>query len=335
MEPVGGETRATQPDIAPSQPSIRAGQIEGKIKKGNAKKFILGVIVGFLVILVLSAVIFSFGIYRLGWDGSAVRKITKVVPYPAAFVNWRAVRFSDYEDDVATLKNFYEQQSGTIGFEMPQDSELKKDVLDRLIKNELAYQLAEKYNIKISDADLESEIKNIIDQEGSREKVEEALKSQYGWGINEFKEKVLRPFLVQQKLQEAVSKDESLNQEAKKKAEDVLAEVKKGDKSFEDLAKEYSGDSTAQDGGDLGYFGKGAMVPEFENAAFALKVGETSDLVLTEYGYHIIKVTDQVKDDAGQVTQVRASHILIKTKSLDDLLKEETGRAKIWQLIKI
>ena len=81
--------------------------------------------------------------------------------------------------------------------------------------------------------------------------------------------------------------------EAKKKAEEVLTKVKSGE-DFAELAKEYSEDSSASSGGELGTFGRGKMVTEFENAAFAMKAGEISDIVETEYGYHIIKVTDRV-----------------------------------------
>lgn len=311
------------------------GPIKYGFRKDGLKRFLLGAVLGAVIILVLAVVVFGVGIYRFGWSGDVVTKITRVAPYPAAFVNWHPIRFSDYADDMVTLQNFYNSQGEALGVGVPDETELKKGVMDRLINNELSFQLAVRYNIKVSADDLENEIQKIIAQDESKEKVEETLKQQYGWGIEEFKEKVLKPFLVQQKLQEAISKDETLNQEAKKKAEEVLAEVKKGEKSFEDLAKEYSEDDTATDGGDLGYFGKGTMVPEFENAAFALKVGETSDLILTEYGYHIIKIEEQIKDDAGEVTQVRARHILVRTKSLDEFLKEETAKAKIWQLIKI
>ena len=81
--------------------------------------------------------------------------------------------------------------------------------------------------------------------------------------------------------------------EAKKKAEEVLAKVKAGE-DFAELAKEYSEDSSASSGGDLGTFGRGQMVTEFEDAAFAMNAGEISDIVETEYGYHIIKVKDRV-----------------------------------------
>ncbi len=77
-------------------------------------------------------------------------------------------------------------------------------------------------------------------------------------------------------------------EEAKKRAEEVLAKARAGE-NFEDLAREYSDGPTATVGGDLGGFGRGAMVPAFEQAAFALKVGEISDVVETPFGFHIIQ----------------------------------------------
>ncbi len=82
-------------------------------------------------------------------------------------------------------------------------------------------------------------------------------------------------------------------QQAKAKAEKLLAEIKKNPKLFESLAVKNSQDpGSAVKGGDLGSFGRGAMVKPFEDAAFGMKVNEISDLVESEFGYHIIKVTE-------------------------------------------
>ncbi|MHC1697889.1 MAG: peptidylprolyl isomerase [Geobacteraceae bacterium] len=86
---------------------------------------------------------------------------------------------------------------------------------------------------------------------------------------------------------------------AKEKAEGLLKRAKAGE-DFAALAKDNSTCPSAPQGGNLGYFGKGQMVPEFEKAAFSLKPGEISNLVETKFGYHIIKVTD--KKAAGTVS---------------------------------
>jgi peptidyl-prolyl cis-trans isomerase C len=91
--------------------------------------------------------------------------------------------------------------------------------------------------------------------------------------------------------------------EAKPKAlakiQDLLKQVKEG-ADFAELAKANSACGSAPRGGDLGSFGRGAMVPPFEKAAFAMKVGEVSDIVETQFGYHIIKKTDH--QEASQPT---------------------------------
>ncbi|MCL7998730.1 peptidylprolyl isomerase [Brucella sp. 21LCYQ03] len=79
----------------------------------------------------------------------------------------------------------------------------------------------------------------------------------------------------------------------KEEAEAIIKKLEGGAK-FEDLAKESSTDGTAANGGDLGYFGEGQMVPEFEKAAFALKPGEyTKEPVQTQFGFHVIQLEDR------------------------------------------
>lgn len=79
---------------------------------------------------------------------------------------------------------------------------------------------------------------------------------------------------------------------ARAKIDAALQEVKDG-RDFAEVAKEVSDDSSAGDGGDLGWFGRGRMVAEFENAAFSLEPGEVSEVVETQFGYHIIKVLEK------------------------------------------
>ncbi len=78
-----------------------------------------------------------------------------------------------------------------------------------------------------------------------------------------------------------------------KEAMDLYNEIKNGNVTFEDAAMENSLCPSGRVGGDLGFFGKGMMVKPFEDAAFSLETGDLSDPVQTQFGWHLIKVTDK------------------------------------------
>lgn len=107
---------------------------------------------------------------------------------------------------------------------------------------------------------------------------------------------------------------------SEKEAKDILAKLKGGAK-FEDLAKQYSLDGSKDYGGDLGYFTAPEMVPAFSKAAFALKPGEISQPVKTDFGWHIIKLEDRKQGAAQPFDQVKGAirNVLIRQKVQDTL----------------
>ena len=111
-------------------------------------------------------------------------------------------------------------------------------------------------------------------------------------------------------------------QKTEQKMEEILAQARKG-KDFAKLAEEFSEDSSAQRGGDLGFFGRGQMVKPFEDAAFGLKEGEISDIVRSRFGFHIIKLEAIQPAMIQSLSEVR--------ESIENKLKQEKGKTETFK----
>jgi peptidyl-prolyl cis-trans isomerase C len=165
-----------------------------------------------------------------------------------------------------------------------------------------------------------------------------------------YQAKALRDSYLAQKISPSVSEDEikaAYDKEAakvkqtervrarhilvatEKEANDIEGKLKGGGK-FEDLAKQYSLDGSKDYGGDLGYFTAPEMVKEFSEAAFKLKVGETSAPVKTDYGWHIIRMDDRKLGAAQPFDQVKQAirNVLVRDK-VQALLASLQGTAKV------
>ncbi len=187
--------------------------------------------------------------------------------------------------------------------------------LSALIDNKIIEQEADKKDITITDKEINEELQTYIDSYGGEEAFQSALE-QSGLKENDVKsdvenylkiEKLLEPEIkvTEEEMKTYFDENkESFNEQEQVEASHILVDDKKtaeevaqklaDGQDFAELAKEYSTDaSNAESGGELGYFSKGEMAAEFEEAAFSMAKGEISDLVKTEYGYHIIKVTDK------------------------------------------
>jgi len=187
--------------------------------------------------------------------------------------------------------------------------EAMKDKYGQAALQELLYEKVLSSKYEVTDKELDKKFKEIKDQLG--DSFQMAL-LQYGYKDEAaFKEAVKTSMLQEKAALKTVKVSEKDVKEYYEKeykpeikarhilvadeaaAKEVKAKLDAGGK-FEDLAKEYSTDTgTAKKGGDLGWFGTGEMVPEFEEAAYALKKNEISEPIQSQYGYHIIQLLDK------------------------------------------
>ena len=188
-------------------------------------------------------------------------------------------------------------------FIKPEDLQAKITLDDAEIKaafekNKAKYQVPEKRVVRYAIVDVNQIRQNIHISD-------DQLQAQYKQNIQQYQ--VPNRVHVQHILLLTVGKPDAEVEEIKKKAQDILNQAKKG-ANFEDLAKKYSEDPGTKDkGGDLGWIVQGQTVPEFEKVAFSLPKGSISDLVRTQYGFHIIKIIDKETEHTKSFDEVKDS----------------------------
>ena len=224
-----------------------------------------------------------------------------------------------------TDTDFYKEQESLPPYLKPmtETPEGKKEMLDTMVVRELIMQQAQKDGIDKSPAvaaKLEDLKKRVIVEAFLKKKVEESAVVSDA-ELQDFYKKNLDKFKSGDQIRAS-----HILMKSEAEAKEVEKQLKGGAK-FEELAKQHSIDGAAAKGGDLGWFGKGSMLPDFEKVAFGLKEGETSGIVKTKFGYHIIKLTG--KRPAGTRTleevkdQIRAAIIPEKQQETFKKLKED------------
>lgn len=242
----------------------------------------------------------------------------------AAKVNGEEVSLEEFEEVYKAGVESYKSQYGEEVLEQvigqkdeTVDDMIRENTIESLVLLKLIEQDSKKRDIKVSEEDVNNTFKELRDSMGSKEDFKKMLEQ------NKVTEGEVKKNIRLQKLNElhmeSVKKDLNIDNkkineyfkknkeqlekvkashilvETKEEAEEILKDIKDNNEDFEKIAKDKSIDTvSAEVGGDLGYFGRGTMVPEFEKAAFSLDEGEISDVVKAETGYHIIKVYEKL-----------------------------------------
>jgi len=299
-----------------------------------------------LAFAVLVLVVDVFGLYRFNWRDGFSYRVANVLHLPAGTVDGQFISLADYLSDLKLLENSIATGSAVSedadGELVPAtvnkvDATLKKEIFNRLASNLVVEGALKKYKKEVTTAEIDAQIKDIVDQIGEKEMAKSILQM-YGLTIDQYREKVVRPLLVSEKLQQAIAQDDNLamNQDAKKRADQLLEAAQKPEVDFKILANQYTEDQAGVDiGGDMGLINQGELAPEIEEVLFSkLKPGEVyGQAVKNATGYHILKLEQKLTDaDTGKVS-VRASQILIKV-DVNEYIKSLVDQAKIVMWVK-
>ncbi len=258
----------------------------------------------------------------------AMSKETQVSDKKVAVVNGIVITQVDFDQEMSRVQ--MKLMKAGKSFDDFNLSSIKKDVLESLINHELLQQESQKHKIKVDKAKINEQLEKMKKQFPSEERFKEALSmmnlSEADLERQIKNDIVLQQFIDKQFIQKIQISDEETkiyydshpdsfktpemvkashilikvdpqaDKAQKLKVRNKLETIRKKLENGEDfaaLAKQYSDCPSKAKGGDLGFFGHGQMVKPFEEVAFALNTGDMSDIVETEFGYHLIKVTDK------------------------------------------
>ncbi len=293
----------------------------------------------------------------------------KEVPAGAiAAVGDGVVTQEQFDEIMEQAKAQYSAQEGAPAFPEEGSAEydtLKAQIVKYLVQNAIVEQNADALGVTVSEADIDQRFTEIIAQVGSEKKLDKLLEEQ-NVTREQLREQIAAQMLVDA-VREKINADVEITDaqakeyfddpdnasqfqqgetrdmrhiltETKAEAEKALAELEAdptSDKLWKQVAKEYSTDpGTKNEGGALGAWPEGRMVPEFDEAAFALEVDELSAPVKTPYGWHVIQVTavtpeqNQTFDEAKELIKQTLLYQKQAT-AWDDWLKKVTEEAEI------
>lgn len=273
-----------------------------------------------------------------------------------ALVNGSAISDKAFESELNQAKQLYSQKGITLSED--QYETVRKKALDNLINQELLYQESQKKGIKVgsdtvsgrlaamqkrfpSEAEFEKVLKEVNLSKTDLQfniargiAIEELIKAQIAKNVVVTEEEnksfyKTNPQFFKQPEQVKASHilikvdskaDDAQKAQAKEKIQKIQQKLKNNE-DFAALAKEYSEGPSKSKGGDLGFFSRGQMVKPFENAAFTMKPGEISDIVETQFGYHLIQVTEKKAEQTIVYEEVKEkiSQYLKKQKTNQEL----------------
>jgi len=257
------------------------------------RRVLVLIVIVSLLLLLSPFVATAVGLYATTWRPSFVERIARTLPYPAALISGKRFMYEDYLIESSAMKKILASEN------QPTD----KVKIDEVIKGRKSYESALE-NLRrdrhLSITDEQEQVAKDMISEGDMDKLYKTLENDYGYPRSYIDLHVVRIAALMQSISEDL---------AREKAEVVRERIMKGE-DFGTVAKEMSDDkASGAKGGELGAFGKGAMVPEFEAAAFSMKSGELSEPIKTKYGWHIIRV--ESVEGEGDTKKVTAKHILL------------------------
>lgn len=271
----------------------------GAVKEIKTSTLIYGVLLFVLAILI----IFSLVVYRLSDSVRMPGFITNNIFLPAAIIDGTSfISVGDVNRNLLSIKSFYENQDfSSVGIRFDFSTEegkkrlkiRERELLNKMIEDRMIEKLAKERGIEVSRRAVDENVDRKLNEYGNEREVRDNLYRLYGWSLDDFKERVVKPSIYKDELEKWLEENDGKEKRdsSNKKATETSAELKNG-ADFDVLAKKISEGGTSDSGGKLGWFEGDQISMDIKNSVVELKTGEISDVLESKLGYHIVKLNE-------------------------------------------
>ena len=285
--------------------------VEPKAKCCKKMKPLIGGIVVAAIVAIGGMYMYTLSEAKQLHDSNFVVKAAKVFSIDVATINGESIGYDEYLKNIEILTHVYNAQAQG-GAALPEET-ISDLAISQSFVEKLTDDMLDEYDLEITDADLNTYKEELVAGLGGQEGAEAESLVRFNLSYDDYIKFVLTPYAKEEKVKAAYAErvDPVAEEDLLAQAAEIREQIASEEKTFEEIAGEVNVDATKAKGGDLGWFGKGTMVAQFEEAAFSQDIGVISEPVITEFGLHLIKVTEKrtTSTPDGSAEEVKASHI--------------------------
>lgn len=290
-------------------------KIRSKIK--FIAKFFHNLVVFLSVIIIIGYMSFFIMLHNFHLDNSTTRTLAEYIRVPALITRLGAIEYFDYKDTEEYIRNNYLVNR----LALPGKTKIIKQVRENLIEKIIIQKLAVRYNIQITDEEIEEEYNKTVAALTTEKDREDLMGPYYVLGRDRYVEKVITPKLAREKVVSLVATDNEINYTVFLRMIQVKQKIEDGE-NFEQVAKKY---------GDEHSLGINYTLEEatnkFSEAAAYIKQGEGSIIIINAEGHYLVECYSKTGDLMG------IKYIFIKAKTLDNYIEEVISSLKIWSFV--
>ncbi|KKW33190.1 MAG: hypothetical protein UY77_C0004G0011 [Candidatus Uhrbacteria bacterium GW2011_GWA2_53_10] len=294
-------------------------------REKNARLFVLGLLAAFMVLFVVGS---SLYVYTRPASDALARGLARVIPYPAAIVGTDVILVRDFLFEYDGLKTYFATQSE---MEPLPEKETKKNLMDTLINRVMIERFAKNYKIALDPAKEAELMQNLLVSGNiTEEQLEAQVHETFGWEVEEFKKRIVRPVVLSTQLSEAIAQDTETQKDKRAQIDAAYARLKNNE-DFSLVASETNEDATAKMGGDIGFVNLMTVPESWRPTVTAMAEGTYADVLETNEAYYILRLND--KKEGEESVEYSLSVISVYKHTLEDLLQDRLEHTRVWRFL--